>query len=136
MYQIQHQDAFEYSAKEIQGFAGYLPNLKAIVLAFRGTADLSNWMTDFKGIKVPLTGYPTCDGCKIHDGFNEAYNVIRPNVLSAVQNLQTIYKRAPIYVTGHSLGGALAVLAALDLDQMGNNIAGVYTYGQPRVGNK
>ena len=134
MYKIQHQNSFNY--KEIQAFAGYLPNLKAIVLSFRGTDDISNWITDFKGIKVPLTTYAGCSNCKVHDGFDKSYNGIRPHVLSALQNLQNIYKGASVYVTGHSLGGALAILAALDLDQIGLNIAGVYTYGQPRVGNE
>jgi predicted lipase len=42
---------------------------------------------------------------------------------------------APIFVTGHSLGGALAVIAALDLKLSLNVKVTVYTYGQPRVGN-
>lgn len=37
MYTIKNQVAFENTATASQGFAGYLPNLKAIVLAFRGT---------------------------------------------------------------------------------------------------
>ena len=44
---------------------------------------------------------------------------------------------AEIFVTGHSLGGALAVLAAVDIKHniSPNTKVTLYTYGQPRVGN-
>lgn len=41
----------------------------------------------------------------------------------------------PIFVTGHSLGGALATLASYRLMKMGLNVRGLYTYGSPRAGN-
>lgn len=44
-------------------------------------------------------------------------------------------ERPKIWVTGHSLGGALAALAAVSLKCRGFNIAGLYTFGQPRVGD-
>jgi predicted lipase len=40
-----------------------------------------------------------------------------------------------IIVTGHSLGGSLAILAAADLAKTHGKIEQVYTFGQPRVGN-
>jgi predicted lipase len=42
---------------------------------------------------------------------------------------------AKIIVTGHSLGGSLAILAAADLHKSHGKIDQVYTFGQPRVGN-
>lgn len=41
-------------------------------------------------------------------------------------------------MTGHSLGGALAAFAAIDIKTTFNPQGGItlYTYGQPRVGNK
>ncbi len=41
----------------------------------------------------------------------------------------------PIWLTGHSLGGALATIAAYRLLKMGMNVHGLYTFGSPRVGN-
>ncbi len=38
-------------------------------------------------------------------------------------------------MTGHGLGGALAVIAATDIKQLYQNADAVYTFGQPRVGN-
>lgn len=97
---------------------------------------MANWQTNLQGDKVPVVAFSQCVNCKVHKGFHDAYLSVRPHVLSIIQNLKKIYPLAKIYATGHSLGGALAILAAIDLDQMGMDIAGVYTYGQPRVGNK
>jgi thioesterase domain-containing protein len=44
-------------------------------------------------------------------------------------------KTIPTFFVGHSLGGALAMLAALDIQKRGGNVAGLVTLGQPRVGN-
>lgn len=38
-------------------------------------------------------------------------------------------------VTGHSLGGAMAILCAADLKNLFGNVDSTYTFGQPRVGN-
>lgn len=47
-----------------------------------------------------------------------------------------MYSNYSIYVTGHSLGAALAILCAADLVVVGKlPVAGVYTFGGPRVGN-
>ncbi|MGH7128824.1 MAG: alpha/beta fold hydrolase, partial [Planctomycetaceae bacterium] len=41
-----------------------------------------------------------------------------------------------LFLTGHSMGGALATLAAARLDSIGAHISGVYTFGSPRVGDR
>ena len=47
--------------------------------------------------------------------------------------------KSKIFITGHSLGAALAVLCAAEIGaqdrSLGLNVTGVYTYGEPRVGN-
>lgn len=57
-------------------------------------------------------------------------------VKTAVQNLKAKYRTAKLYVTGHSLGGALAILCTADLKNVFGNVDLTYTYGQPRVGNQ
>lgn len=134
-YQIQNQDSFYSAAQDQLGFTGYLPQLNAIVISFRGTASADNVGTDLNGIQVAPKGYPNCVSCKVHDGFLDAYKSVRPFVTSNLQNLMNLHKKASVYITGHSLGGAVAVLAAVDLNQMGIPIQAIYTFGQPRVGN-
>ena len=108
----------------------------------------------------------------VHEGFQDAYSEIRKQIfdlflpvlqrqlaksLRSQNNLDAAAKKEPlalpkIYCTGHSLGGSLAQLFALDLaancelilqlQQSGTSEVrlqppiGVYTYGQPRVGNR
>ncbi len=43
-------------------------------------------------------------------------------------------KKKPLFITGHSLGGALATIAAKKISHEGG-IAACYTFGSPRVGN-
>ncbi|HVF25335.1 MAG TPA: lipase family protein [Anaerolineales bacterium] len=99
------------------------------VLAFRGTE--KNWrdiQTDIhaRRIKTP-TG-------KIHVGFKNAFASIEPEIKKSLLGLEGI----PLYITGHSLGGALATVATQILEwdsRFTDQIAACYTFGSPRVGN-
>jgi triacylglycerol lipase len=79
----------------------------------------------------------------VHHGFYQAYLDVREQVadrvsslmIGAARNPNDAQPTLPIYVTGHSLGAALALLCALDLDNRGFVIGGVYTFGGPRVGD-
>ncbi len=90
------------------------------VLAFRGSDDLDAWMTNFNILPQPWRG-----GGKVHRGFAAALDGIWPEVAAMLPRV-----RGPLLVTGHSLGGALAVLAASLLPA-----ARLYSYGAPRVGD-
>jgi hypothetical protein len=70
---------------------------------------------------------------KVHSGFSEAFTSVQEYIFAAIKRHDS---NRPIYVTGHSLGAALAQLAAIHFADHNMNIAGVYTYGSPRVGNK
>lgn len=61
---------------------------------------------------------------------------IAHEVKAQVQLILSKYRDAQIHVTGHSLGGALAVVAALDIKATFGRVEQLYTYGQPRVGNQ
>ena len=95
------------------------------VLAFRGTACLRDWMTDVLVKRTSLM-----DGMKVHTGFWEAFISVMDQVLAAGKRASK-----PLFITGHSLGGAMAVLAARAIVRNGWQVAGVYTFGGPRIGN-
>jgi len=114
---------------------------QTIIVAFRGSTDLANWITN---LNFPLIReYPQCHGCKVHEGFYDAWLTVQKGVLAEVSRLYALQSplTTEVYVTGHSLGAALAVLSAAEIGAQGNStlgipVTGVYTYGDPRVGNQ
>jgi hypothetical protein len=105
-----------------------LPAVNA--LAFKGTHGFRNWMEDGMVERVDLGTH------KVHRGFWEAHKSIR---IKAWNVLKTADPRAnkPLWITGHSLGGALAKLMAIWIAQNFPlvTIEHVYTYGEPRWTN-
>ncbi|MCY4039497.1 MAG: lipase family protein [Hyphomicrobiales bacterium] len=103
-----------------------------LVLAFRGTE-----ATSLRDIKADVNAIITkcSSGGNIHSGFSEAFGLVEQQIqkdLEYFSNSKTHNK--PLIVTGHSLGGALATIAAKRL-QAYIKIATCYTFGSPRVGN-
>ena len=105
----------------------------AIVIAFRGTEKFKDWLTN-AGIDFE----DTSNGL-VHKGFDQALGSVWKQITTILADIQQYGQ--PLWITGHSLGGALAVLAAarlaLDIDKsIYQSINGLYTFGQPRVGNR
>ena len=70
------------------------------------------------------------DGGCIHRGFRDALDEVWPALSAHLRDLRE--RGTPVWMAGHSLGGAVAVLAAA----RHRDVAGVYTYGTPRVGDR
>ena len=110
-------------------------NDKAMILAFRGTEkNLEDWLSD---VKVKLTGGPFG---MIHEGFGLALSSVWAQVLEAIKDYQD--KGQGLWITGHSLGAALATLATakflekpMQVPGLQTQVRGLYTFGSPRVGN-
>jgi Lipase (class 3) len=136
---LQNVKRIHNPARDSFAFAGWNSKDNEIVLSFRGTngLDLENWISN---IKVLMRVYPNSPitGAEVHTGFFQAYDEIKDKVRLAVNTLFQAHPTATIFVTGHSLGGALATFAALDIKLNINPAAKVtlYTYGQPRCGNE
>jgi pimeloyl-ACP methyl ester carboxylesterase len=97
------------------------------IIAFRGTErSLGDVLTDLRIIRKH-----TSDGA-LHSGFWQGYD--RIHTAAADVAAKAARRGGRVWLTGHSLGGALAVVAAYRLDDEKNlPIGGVVTFGQPMV---
>lgn len=108
-----------------------------IVLTFRGTQvddfwqSVLDWTTDARFVPV-LDSH----GDWVHAGFKSATEQVWRDVSGHIRTLQNA-KRRPLWICGHSLGAALATVAAnLCADDPALGFAGLYTFGSPRVGDR
>lgn len=129
---------------------------RAVIVAYRGTepVNLINWLTDadVHPEKVPFS-FPDGEGeFPIHGGFYRNVLGTRHEVVSALQRAEqgksvkdeggsVPNPMEALYITGHSLGGAMAALLAVMLTtdasyaELAEKLRGVYTFGQPMVGS-
>jgi len=137
---------FELSARVttdgniLQGYVGYDVANSRIIMSFRGAANSENWETNFDTWPEPYPNAPGVDDAEIHPGFYEAFHDLEDAGL--YDAIVDIFRRHPwsdVLCTGHSLGGALTSITALELRQsdkykeleIGN--IDVITFGMPRV---
>jgi triacylglycerol lipase len=113
---------------------------QVLILVFRGTEPTApgDIITDVRAQLVPCNWSP---GIRVHRGFQHALDAAWQAILTGIA---ARHRGRPLWLMGHSLGGALAVLAAHRLHVeaqdtqgalAGLRIAGVYTCGQPRCGD-
>lgn len=93
------------------------------ILVFRGTEqDIRDFLIDLEVGGLPIAQEATF----IHRGFARAFDSVWPAIAEALARLN-----CPVWVTGHSLGAALATLALANYP-----FSACYTFGSPRVGNQ
>ncbi|KAL1903083.1 hypothetical protein Sste5346_000367 [Sporothrix stenoceras] len=142
------------------GYIAVDDSSREIIVAFRGTYSIANTVADLSTIPqkyVPyepgegededadIAGRTKCTNCTVHMGFLASWQSTRDLVLPIVaearnesMNLNSTSSTAPyrVHLVGHSLGGAVAALAALEMKAvLGWEDVQVTTFGEPRVGN-
>ncbi|NEO30654.1 MAG: lipase family protein [Symploca sp. SIO3C6] len=131
-----------------------LPNGAESIIVFRGSDSSFDWKTNFNTraeraefdqqiIRKEIVAkkdklYPylqqSSSGSLMHRGFVKAYFSVRAQIHQYISNHQLSH----VTVTGHSLGGALATLCAVDIQYNFSDKVSIeiYTFGAPKVGNK
>ena len=122
-------------ARQITGCA-------AVEIAFRGTVgqdasgveSSANWASNFDGAATDLdpdtyNEMATHTKPQVHKGFQDAYRLVKPKIL---EWLQARDSHVRVRVAGHSLGGALATLAAVHLKSF-VHVEAVVTFGCPKI---
>ena len=100
-----------------------------VVLAFRGTQQVKDWMTNLDAATTQVCSSGGEVLGNVHRGFNDAFLSVRAQIGPLLEGDEDL----PLFITGHSLGGALATLATWYLN--GDSLAACYTFGAPRVGD-
>lgn len=117
---------------DIFGLIGKNPAAKIAFVSFRGTQTAIDWEHDVEAVYEP---YGFVEGAgDVHAGFRSVYKTLQDSVLTALQEASKDCER--VFVTGHSLGGALAVLSAPDLavNMPAKLIPTLLTFAGPRAG--
>jgi len=100
----------------------------ATIIAFAGTDPLvpANWISDFD------VGFKVTPG-RMHHGFDKAFDAVSAQITEALAERGA----EPLLITGHSMGAALAVIAADHfLSEKNVRATAVYAFGMPRVGGE
>lgn len=105
-------------------------NPSLTLISFTGSEYLDEWELDFDFAQTEptyLSNYTS--GVMCHSGFSSIYQSLRTALLSKINPASNAI------IVGHSLGGALATMAAFDLAKVMSEPPLVYTYASPRVFN-
>lgn len=148
---------FEVSCEEYRFTRDLPPDVQALwldgpeslMIAFRGT-EIDNpidWATDLATSFQLTHKYLPFWERNVHKGFKNAYTILSKWLLEEIEDFFKRYPRAsevPVFITGHSMGGAIATIATTALLERNTkvplnqrlNIKALYTYGSPRVGSE
>lgn len=105
---------------------------RRVCVVFRGSESKSDWYYDLLIMKHKLT-----DKIGVHTGFYKQLTEsnVYEQIVSEIKNLLDKHPDFAIYITGHSLGGALSTLCGYMLSTEIENHINVVSFASPRVGN-
>ena len=123
-----------FSGESTQCFVA--SDARSIVVVFRGTetrrregrADFRNMVADLKtDANIRLVELEP--GSRVHEGFSKALDQVWAELFEYIRSIHRSDRK--VWITGHSLGAALATLAA----HRYSDVQGSYAFGSPRVGD-
>jgi len=114
----------------IFGLMGQNPATKTAFVAFRGTQTFDDWVGDFDAMFEPYKFVPNAG--HVHVGFQSIYDALHDSVAAGIG--AAIEGCDNLLVTGHSLGGALAVVSAPDLAKNLKLLPELSTFAGPAAG--
>lgn len=126
----------EHKLQVLAGFVAYDSTQDAIIVSFRGTVSTSiiDWINNLEYTKTsPWKQYPDAG---VHHGFNGAWEDLKKDVMSAVNNIRGTHSTKDVQITGHSLGAAMAINAAMDIKLNYGLDTSVVDFGRPRAGDQ
>jgi triacylglycerol lipase len=112
-----------------QGFVAAAPGLR--IVALRGSSEDKDWLNNSR--EGTVSGGPMNLPGFVHDGFSRQFREGLPLVTEALAQVGD--PADPVWVTGHSLGAALATLMGVRLTRDGLPVKGVVTFAGPRAGD-
>ncbi|KAJ3072761.1 hypothetical protein HDU98_002976 [Podochytrium sp. JEL0797] len=126
-------------ADENQGYIAVNSVSKTIIFSIRGTDNTYNFMTDAHVTDEHLPLPNTPEGVTVEQGFWNAWMSLLPSMQPVLEDYLNRYPGYSVHFVGHSLGAAVALLAAVDLAARAvvpAELVHVINMGQPRVGNE
>ncbi|MBV7597499.1 dienelactone hydrolase family protein [Aeromonas sp. sia0103] len=119
----------------------YVERVDELLISWRGTASIRDWLTDANFKPHRFDCQVSCTDIlsngKIHEGFYNAFNAVNDTVDSdlndAFEKIKELADSRKVFICGHSLGGALAIIHSTVLQHQDPCL---YTYGMPRTFTK
>ena len=119
------------------GYTAVTHTSRAVVIAFRGSEHFKQVTKQILAVlSNPKVSIPA--GGKVQSYFNNAFNLVWTQLKANAYALAKRYPSYNVWVTGHSLGGAIASIASTTIAYEGKvqrDRMVLYTFGQPRVGD-
>ncbi|KAJ7183611.1 alpha/beta-hydrolase [Mycena filopes] len=127
---------------DVLGFIARDDNRKEIVVALRGSASITDALLDANVLLVPFLtpGVKLPPKARVHAGFLAAWDSVAVQITAALAAQRQLHPGHRLVTVGHSMGGALATLAAVSLLQLFPaspmlDQTRTYSFGAPRTGN-
>lgn len=151
-YQLQTEDVKFYFGNCMGGNCFTLAHDRAFVLAFRGSEVLGPERHDLAQIwsalqdwlltdaNVALAHWTRVEDVRVHRGFRNAFDELllkQDGLTGFFEQVKNDHEKRPLIITGHSLGGAMAMMAAAYCHKhLPHSAISVYTYGAPLAGGR